>query len=75
LIEDNEDLREIESIIHPGYSVGGVATACEALEFIRQGRKATVVTTDIIMPQMNGYEFATQVRQIRPEIKFLFTSR
>jgi CheY-like chemotaxis protein len=56
-----------------GYSFSGVATGCEALEFIRQGRKATVVITGIIMPQMNGYEFATQLRQIRPEIKLLFT--
>jgi CheY-like chemotaxis protein len=76
LVEDNEDLREImiEFLIRMGYSVSGAATAYEALEFIRQGGEATVVVTDVIMPHMNGYDFAIQVRQIRPEIKFLFTS-
>lgn len=76
LVEDNQDLREllIEYLVRMGHSVCAVATACQALALIQQGIQARVVITDLIMPQMNGDEFAMHVRQIRPEIKFLFTS-
>jgi len=46
-----------------GYNVTTVASAEDALEYLRSGRMIDLVVTDIEMPGMNGFEFAEAVRK------------
>jgi two-component system chemotaxis sensor kinase CheA len=45
-----------------GYQVSPAASALEALAMLKQGRSFDVVVTDIEMPEMDGFEFATILR-------------
>jgi two-component system chemotaxis sensor kinase CheA len=45
-----------------GYAVTSVASAQEALALMQAGRRFDVVLTDIEMPGMNGFDFASAVR-------------
>tara|TARA_R110002096_G_scaffold435548_1_gene661375 strand:- start:29140 stop:32184 length:3045 start_codon:yes stop_codon:yes gene_type:complete len=46
-----------------GYNVTIAATASEALEFREQGFDFDLIVSDIDMPEMNGFEFAEEVRE------------
>lgn len=45
-----------------GYNVTAVETAGEALEMRESGREFDIIISDIEMPEMNGFEFATEIR-------------
>jgi two-component system chemotaxis sensor kinase CheA len=45
-----------------GYQVSAAASAPEALSMIKEGRAFDVVITDIEMPEMDGFEFAKNLR-------------
>jgi two-component system, chemotaxis family, sensor kinase CheA len=45
-----------------GYVVTAVASAQEALAFLRDGRLFDIIITDIEMPDMNGFQLAESVR-------------
>jgi len=45
-----------------GYHVTAVASAPDALSMLKDGRHFDVVITDIEMPEMDGFQFAEQVR-------------
>jgi len=45
-----------------GYQVSAAASAQEALSMIKEGRAFDVVITDIEMPEMDGFEFAKNLR-------------
>jgi two-component system cell cycle sensor histidine kinase/response regulator CckA len=76
LVEDSPELREImaEFLTKMGYSLMGAAHAAEALDLIKTGPHFDLVITDIIMPKVNGHEFAACLRQTQPNMKFLFIS-
>ncbi len=46
-----------------GYNVTIAATASEALELREQGFDFDLIVSDIDMPEMNGFEFAEEVRE------------
>ena len=46
-----------------GYNVTIAATAAEALELREQGFDFDLIISDIDMPEMNGFEFAEEVRE------------
>jgi len=45
-----------------GYNVTAVETAGEALAMREAGREFDIIISDIEMPEMNGFEFASEVR-------------
>ncbi len=45
-----------------GYAVTTAASAADALALLQRGRRFDVVITDIVMPGMDGFEFASAVR-------------
>ncbi len=45
-----------------GYAVTTAASASDALALLQRGRRFDVVITDIVMPGMDGFEFASAVR-------------
>ncbi|HNR93582.1 MAG TPA: transporter substrate-binding domain-containing protein [Kiritimatiellia bacterium] len=58
-----------------GYQVMEADRPDKAMQAVReyQGR-IDLLITDLVMPRMNGRELADQIRQLRPDIRVLFTS-
>jgi two-component system cell cycle sensor histidine kinase/response regulator CckA len=76
LVEDEPELRNTtaEYLISIGYSVTGAASGPEALHLALDNLPIDLVITDVVMPRMNGREFADRLRELRPGVKVLFVS-
>ncbi|HQA53722.1 MAG TPA: ATP-binding protein, partial [Spirochaetota bacterium] len=77
LAEDNETLREINSKVLKsyGYTVISAEDGEEAItEFRRNKDIVDLIILDIIMPKKNGREVFDEAKQLKPDIKVLFTS-
>jgi PAS domain S-box-containing protein len=78
LVVDDDDL--VRSVAEGllarslGYRVHVCSDAHAALALLDAGTRVDLVFTDVMMPGMNGREFARQVRQRWPGMKILFTS-
>jgi PAS domain S-box-containing protein len=58
-----------------GYKVLASISVHEALKLIKSSHGAIdLLITDVIMPEMNGRDFTTQVNSLYPDIKTLFMS-
>jgi YesN/AraC family two-component response regulator len=58
-----------------GYKVLASISVHEALKLIKSRHGAIdLLITDVIMPEMNGRDFTTQVNSLYPDIKTLFMS-
>jgi CheY-like chemotaxis protein len=62
LIEDDFDIREaFTEVLHDlGYSVECAADGVTALEQLRQQSKPCLILLDLMMPNMNGYQFRNE---------------
>ncbi len=70
-VDDDRDIALVmtEFLARCGYTVASAADGHEALKFL-QHRAAAVVVTDILMPEVDGYELIMKLRQAphRPRI-------
>jgi CheY-like chemotaxis protein len=58
-----------------GYTVLAATTPGEAINLAREhARDIHLLMTDVVMPEMNGYELAEAVLSLDPQIKRLFMS-
>jgi len=58
-----------------GYNVIVASNGIEALNlFQKQKDKIDIIITDITMPQMSGIELIKQIKQLKPQIKYFYTS-
>jgi len=77
VVEDNGEVRSLAARIlkRQGYTVFEASQPAVALDLCeRHGAVIDMVLTDVIMPGMNGREFAERVLAIRPEMKVLYMS-
>jgi len=77
IVDDEEDLLQLtEKILsNLGYQTQTANNAAQALEIIKSDSNINLLFSDVIMPgDMNGYELAEMVSEIKPEIKILLTS-
>jgi PAS domain S-box-containing protein len=77
LVEDDDQVRELAGNLlgkSLGYKVHVMGDAASALQFLESGADVDLVFTDVMMPGMNGREFARLARKMRPGVKVLFTS-
>lgn len=77
LIEDEEKLRGVFTLTlrGRGYQVLVAANGEQALEICNSTKDPIhLVITDVIMPGLNGFEVAKQLKALRPEIRILFMS-
>jgi signal transduction histidine kinase/ActR/RegA family two-component response regulator len=76
VVEDEQRARQIscESLRELGYSVLSADNGMEALKIIDARDDIALLFTDIVMPQMNGKQLATEALRRRPSIKVLYTT-
>lgn len=76
LVEDEPDLRSscAEFLTEMGYSVICAISGPDALKLAGETGPFDLVISDVIMPKMNGREFAARLLEILPNTKLLFVS-
>jgi len=77
VVDDEESIRDYvgDVLQSSGYHVTVAADGVEAIQLTHQHpEQFQLLLTDILMPQMNGWELATQVIEQRNSIKVLFMS-
>ena len=73
LAEDEAQLRALiaEMLASKGVQVSQAADGLEALKLLRANPAASLLLSDIVMPNMNGYELVEASLKMRPELKVL----
>ena len=77
IVEDNPDVKRLvkRQMGELGYTVHEAGHGPEALRLLRSDLAVDLMFTDVVMPEgMTGYELARAAREIRPELKIVFTS-
>ena len=77
LVEDNTQVRDLARLIlvGAGYQVIEASDGVEALDVFRQqADNISLVIMDVVMPRMGGKEVMDRLREIRPDIRILFSS-
>lgn len=76
LVDDDDGMREIAAsqLEALGYAVTQAAPS-GALDLLSSGQPVDLLLTDIVMPgHIDGRELAMRARELRPDLKVLFTS-
>ena len=73
LAEDENQLRSLiaELLASKGLTVCQAADGVEALKLLKVNPGAALLLSDIVMPNMNGYELVEASLKLRPELKIL----
>jgi CheY-like chemotaxis protein len=76
LVEDEQLVRDLVCRVleNAGYRVLAATRPSEAELLLEQGHSVDLLLTDVVMPEMSGYELAARVRDSHPEIRMLFIS-
>jgi two-component system cell cycle sensor histidine kinase/response regulator CckA len=77
VVDDEPDLLATtrSTLEKEGYKVHAYANPITALDHIEHGCKDCVVlVSDIKMPEMSGFELVRRVKELRPDLKVIFTS-
>ena len=77
VVEDEESVRNVirRALTNAGYDVLIAPSPLDAIALIKAPpRPLHLVLTDVIMPDMSGPQLAEQVRQVAPDLPFLFMS-
>jgi CheY-like chemotaxis protein len=76
VVEDEPRIRELIRVVltRAGHDVVAVAGPHEALAVLQRRPTIEVLLTDVIMPDMTGYDLADQARARLPAIRVIFTS-
>lgn len=75
VVDDEEDIRELncEYLRSEGFNVVSCSNASDAIQII-QKQNIDLIITDVVMPKMGGIEFINHVKQLYPQIKYLYVS-
>lgn len=73
VVEDDKNLNQIicSFLSKNGYTATGCLNPVEAYGLL-SGRIYDLIITDIMMPQINGYDFVEEIRKNKPLIPILF---
>jgi len=76
VVEDDPGIRALTELVlrRAGHEVLLAAGPQDALAAIRRPATVNLVVTDVMMPGMNGYALAGEMRRIRPGLKCVFMS-
>ncbi len=75
VVDDEPAVRALvqDILSREGYPILDAGGPWEALG-VAEARPVGLLLTDVVMPEMNGYELAMRVESVRPETKVLFMS-
>jgi two-component system chemotaxis response regulator CheY len=64
VVEDDEAIRDsvVDILEVEGYSVASAGNGREALDVLAQSQRPCVVLLDLMMPEMDGWEFVASLR-------------
>ncbi len=77
LVDDEEGVRKLVMAVlkSNGYDVVEASTGAAALAvYEKNGHKIDMVLTDIVMPQMSGFDLGKQLQEQAPGLKILYMS-
>ncbi len=77
LVDDEEGVRKLVSAVlnTGGYTVIEAANGLAALSvYDKNSHKIDLVLTDVVMPQMNGFELGEQIAKKNPDLQVLYMS-
>ena len=76
LVDDEMDILDIKKryLVQAGYQVLVARDGVEGLDLFRK-KSVDLIITDIMMPNMDGYDFISEVQYIVPDQPFLFLQR
>lgn len=77
LVDDDPAVRESTRrlLSRRAYRVVGAGSPEEALSALAgEAREVDLLLTDVVMPGMSGWELATQIRELRPDLPVLYMS-
>jgi CheY-like chemotaxis protein len=76
LVEDDQPVRDLVCRILEAAGYRVLATSCpsEAEPLLERDRSIELLLSDVVMPEMTGFELAARVRAGRPELRMLFIS-
>jgi two-component system, cell cycle sensor histidine kinase and response regulator CckA len=76
IVEDDPGVRQIVEIVlrRAGHEVVAVEGPQEALALLRGRPDINLVLTDVVMPEMDGYELAAEIKKIAPGARIVFMS-
>lgn len=76
LVEDEDMVRAVaeRALSRSGYSVTCCSDGEEGLAAVANGGEFDIVVTDVVMPGMDGPAMARAIRQVKPQLPFLFMS-
>lgn len=75
LVDDEVDILDIQKryLLQAGYQVLVAHDGLEGLELFKK-KSVDLIITDIMMPNMDGYDFISEVQYLAPDQPFLFTT-
>jgi len=75
IVEDEEEVRIFlkKALLTHNYNVIEAKNGKEAIDILEK-EKIDLIITDLIMPEMNGEELYENIKERKPEMKFIFTS-
>ncbi|MDZ4373579.1 MAG: CHASE domain-containing protein, partial [Phenylobacterium sp.] len=76
VVEDEGHVRRlsVETLRELGYGVAEAADGEQALKVLASLPRVDLLFSDILMPGMNGLRLASRARQIRPDLRVLYTT-
>ena len=76
LVEDDPRVRSLAQLIlhKAGHDVVAASGPIEALAAIKAQSDIDLVITDIVMPDMNGFDLADELKRIAPGVRVVFMS-
>ena len=76
VVEDNADVRaySVSVLTELGYSVLEAEDPEAALNILRRPKRIDLLFTDVVLPGKSGRELADLARQLRPDLRVLFTT-
>ena len=75
VIDDDPQVLELMErfLTKEGFTVSTASNGKDGVELARR-LQPIAITTDVMMPGLNGHELAEQAKQLRPDLKILLTS-
>jgi two-component system, cell cycle sensor histidine kinase and response regulator CckA len=75
LVEDDDQVRSFIRMLLStnGYQVLEASTGAEGLEIAEHpSNEIDLLLSDMLLPELSGYDLAEKVQELRPQIKILF---